>query len=152
MTHSLWTIILAAGQGSRLAPATGGTRKQFLHHEGHPLYWRSVLTMSAIPELAGVVLVFPAQELDRRSAELETLKDIADPGVRILTVCGGDRRQDSVRMGLAALPRDCDRVLVHDSARPFFTPALVRSLLERLTDEVGGVVPAIPVTDTIKQI
>ena len=152
MTHSLWTIILAAGQGSRLAPATGGTRKQFLHHEGHPLYWRSVLTMSAIPELAGVVLVFPAQELDRRNAEIETLKDIADPGVRILTVCGGDRRQDSVRMGLAALPRDCDRVLVHDSARPFFTPALVRSLLERLTDEVGGVVPAIPVTDTIKQI
>ncbi len=152
MTHSLWTIILAAGQGSRLAPATGGTRKQFLHHEGHPLYWRSVLTMSAIPELAGVVLVFPAQELDRRNAEIETLKDIADPGVRILTVCGGDRRQDSVRMGLAALPRDCDRVLVHDSARPFFTPALVRSLLERLTDEVGGVVPAILVTDTIKQI
>lgn len=152
MTHSLWTIILAAGRGSRLAPATGGTRKQFLHHEGHPLYWRSVLTMSAIPELAGVVLVFPAQELDRRSAELETLKDIADPGVRILTVRGGDSRQDSVRMGLAALPRDCDRVLVHDSARPFFTPALVRSLLDGLTDEIGGVVPAIPVTDTIKQV
>ncbi len=152
MTHSLWTIILAAGQGSRLAPATGGTRKQFLHHEGHPLYWRSVLTMSATPELAGVVLVFPAQELDRRSAELEAFRAMADPGVRILAVSGGDRRQDSVRLGLAALPQDCARVLVHDSARPFFTPALVRSLLDALTDEIGAVIPAIPVTDTIKQI
>ena len=152
MTHSLWTIILAAGQGSRLAPATGGTPKQFLRHEGRPLYWRSVLTMSAIPELAGVVLVFPAPELDLRQAELETLKNISDPGVPILAVAGGDRRQDSVRMGLAAVPRHCDRVLVHDSARPFFSPALVASLLGELTDEVGGVIPAIPVTDTIKQV
>ena len=152
MTHSTWTIILAAGQGSRLASATGGTRKQFLHHEGHPLYWRSVLTMSAIPALAGVVLVFPDQELDRRSAELEALKNIAPPGVRILAVSGGDRRQDSVRLGLAALPRDCTRVLVHDSARPFFTPALVQTLLAGLTDDVSGVIPAIPVADTIKQV
>lgn len=152
MTHSLWTIILAAGQGSRLASSTGGTRKQFLHHEGHPLYWRSVLTMSAIPELAGVVLVFPPQELEQRSAELENLKNISDPGVRILITGGGDRRQDSVRMGLAALPRDCSRVLVHDSARPFFSPALVQALLGGLTDEFHGVIPAIPVTDTIKQV
>ncbi|SFL88086.1 2-C-methyl-D-erythritol 4-phosphate cytidylyltransferase /2-C-methyl-D-erythritol 2,4-cyclodiphosphate synthase [Desulfomicrobium norvegicum] len=152
MTHSLWTIILAAGQGSRLAASTGGTRKQFLHHEGHPLYWRSVLTMSAVPELAGVVLVFPPRELEQRSAELESLKNISDPGVRILTTGGGDRRQDSVRLGLAALPRDCTRVLVHDSARPFFSPALVQALLAGLTDDVCGVIPAIPVTDTIKQV
>lgn len=152
MTHSLWTIILAAGQGSRLAASTGGTRKQFLHHEGHPLYWRSVLTMSVVPELAGVVLVFPPQEMEQRSAELENLKNISDPGVRILTTAGGDRRQDSVRLGLAALPRDCTRVLVHDSARPFFSPALVQALLAGLTDDVHGVIPAIPVTDTIKQV
>lgn len=152
MTHSLWTIILAAGQGSRLASSTGGTRKQFLHLEGHPLYWRSVLTMSAIPELAGVVLVFPPQELEQRSAELENLKNISDPGVRILITGGGERRQDSVRLGLAALPRDCNRVLVHDSARPFFSPALVQALLGGLTDEIRGVIPAIAVTDTIKQV
>ncbi|MBU4524953.1 MAG: 2-C-methyl-D-erythritol 4-phosphate cytidylyltransferase [Desulfomicrobium sp.] len=152
MTHSLWTIILAAGRGSRLASSTGGKCKQFLHHEGHPLYWRSVLTMSAIPELAGVVLVFPAHELDRCRAELENLKNIGDPGVRILAVSGGDMRQDSVRLGLAALPRDCERVLVHDSARPFFSAALVHTLLAGLTDEACGVIPAIAVTDTVKQV
>jgi 2-C-methyl-D-erythritol 4-phosphate cytidylyltransferase/2-C-methyl-D-erythritol 2,4-cyclodiphosphate synthase len=152
MTHSLWTILLAAGQGSRLALETGGTRKQFLHLEGHPLYWRSVLTMSAIPNLAGMVIVFPPQELHERARELETLKHQFDLGVRILAVGGGDRRQDSVRLGLSALPRDCERVLVHDSARPFFSAQLVQSLLAALTSEIGGVIPAIPVTDTVKQI
>ncbi len=152
MTQSLWTIILAAGQGSRLAPSTGGIRKQFLHHEGRPLYWRSVMTMSAIPGLAGVVIVFPFQEYDLRCAELEELKNTFDPGVRILATPGGDRRQDSVRRGLETLPRDCSQVLVHDSARPFFSPALVQTLLAGLTDEVCGVIPVIPVTDTIKQV
>ncbi len=152
MTHTLWTIILAAGQGSRLASSTGGTRKQFLHHGGHPLYWRSVLTMSAIPELAGVVIVFPPQELDQRRAELDELINTYDPGVRILAVPGGERRQDSVRLGLATLPRDCERVLVHDSARPFFSAALVHTLLAGLTGQIGGVIPAIAVTDTIKHV
>ena len=152
MTNSLWTILLAAGQGSRLAPETGGTRKQFLHLEGHPLYWRSVLTMSAVPNLAGMVIVFPPQELHERTRELEDLKHQYDLGVRILAVSGGDRRQDSVRLGLEALPRDCGRVLVHDSARPFFSAKLVQSMLAALTDEIGGVIPAIPVTDTVKQI
>ena len=152
MTNSLWTILLAAGQGSRLAPETGGTRKQFLHLEGHPLYWRSVLTMSAVPNLAGMVIVFPPQELQERTRELEDLKHQYDLGVRILAVSGGDRRQDSVRLGLEALTRDCGRVLVHDSARPFFSAKLVQSMLAALTDEIGGVIPAIPVTDTVKQI
>lgn len=152
MTNSLWTILLAAGQGSRLALETGGTRKQFLHLEGHPLYWRSVLTMSAVPNLAGMVIVFPPQELHERARELETLKHQFDLGVRILAVSGGERRQDSVRLGLEALPRDCERVLVHDSARPFFSAQLVQSLLAALTEKIGGVIPAIPVTDTVKQI
>lgn len=33
-----WAILLAAGQGRRLAAATGGLAKQFLHWQGMPLY------------------------------------------------------------------------------------------------------------------
>ena len=152
MTTSLWTIILAAGQGSRLARETGGARKQFLPHEGRPLYWRSVTTMAAVPSLAGMVVVFPPQEFDARARELQDLKERFVPGVPVLAAAGGERRQDSVRLGLAALPPDCGRVLVHDSARPFFSPALVQALLAGLTDGTGGVIPALPVTDTVKQV
>ena len=152
MTNKLWTIILAAGQGSRIARESGGARKQFLPHQGRPLYWRSVSTMAAVPDLAGIIVVFPAEELSTRDHELQTLKERFVPGVPVLAVAGGDRRQDSVRHGLAALPRDCARVLVHDSARPFFSASLVRSLLDALTEGVDGAVPALPVTDTIKQV
>lgn len=152
MTNPLWTIILAAGQGSRLARETGGARKQFLPHEGRPLYWRSVTTMAAVPGLAGVVVVFPAPELDGRARELEFLKETGPVGVPVLAVAGGERRQDSVRLGLAALPKDCGRVLVHDSARPFFSPTLVQALLAGLTDGIDGVIPGLPVTDTVKHV
>lgn len=152
MKSPLWTILLAAGQGTRLSEATGGQRKQFLSFEGAPLYWRSVRTMAAIPQVAGMVLVFPALELEERVEELTRLKKIWSPGVPMVAVAGGKRRQDSVRMGLLALPKDCGRVLVHDAARPFFSPSLVTRILHGLDDSVGGVVPALPVTDTIKQV
>ncbi len=152
MTSSLWTILLAAGQGSRLAPAAGGQRKQFLPFEGEPLYWRAIRTLAAVPSLAGLVIVFPEAELPARAAELDSLKARHAPGVPVLAVAGGERRQDSVRLGLAALPRDCGRVLVHDSARPFFSARLVRALLDGLTEGVQGVVPGLAVTDTIKDV
>ena len=66
---------------------------------------------------------------------------------------GGARRRDSVAAGLAALPVDAEIVLVHDAARPLATPALCRRVLERLVaGGVDGVVPAIPVRDTLKRV
>ena len=136
----------------RLSEALGGRRKQFLVYKGAPLYWHSVQTMATIAELKGIVLVFPALELDQRLKELAQLKNLWSSGVPIVSVAGGQRRQDSVRMGLLALPRNCGRVLIHDTARPFFSPSLVTRLLQNLDHEVKGVVPALPVTDTIKQV
>jgi len=66
---------------------------------------------------------------------------------------GGARRRDSVAIGLAALPADAEIVLVHDAARPLATPALCRRVLERLAaGGVDGVVPGIPVRDTLKRV
>ncbi len=151
MKSPLWTILLAAGQGSRLSRETGGRRKQFLTYQGTPLYWRSVLTLAAIPSMNGMVVVFPETEFDQRLAELDNLKRNHLPGLPILAVTGGRRRQDSVRLGLDALPVRSGAVLIHDSARPFFSAALVQALLDGLTAEVDGVIPATAVTDTIKE-
>jgi 2-C-methyl-D-erythritol 4-phosphate cytidylyltransferase len=68
-------------------------------------------------------------------------------------VPGGKRRRDSVVAGLGALPPDADLVLVHDAARPLATPALCLRLLERIAaGGVDGVVPAVPVRDTLKRV
>lgn len=148
---NVWTILLAAGQGARLSRETGGVRKQFLSFEGAPLYWRSVRTFAAMPGLSGIVAVFPEMELTRCVEELSALKAADPPGVPVLAVAGGERRQDSVRLGLAALPSSCSHVFVHDSARPFFSARLLQRLLDRLTGDAHGVIPAIPVKDTIKE-
>lgn len=147
-----WAMILAAGSGTRLAPATGGERKQFLRLEGAPLYWRSARTFAAQPGLRGLVFVFPPEERAAREAELTECLYAEPLGLPWKVAEGGARRQDSVRNGLAALPRACAAVLVHDAARPFASAALVRRVLDALDAGAAGVVPALAVTDTIKRV
>lgn len=68
-------------------------------------------------------------------------------------VAGGSRRQDSVAAGLATFEPAPKYVLVHDAARPLANAALVRRVVDRLlTGDVDGVVPVIPVRDTIKVV
>jgi 2-C-methyl-D-erythritol 4-phosphate cytidylyltransferase len=55
--------------------------------------------------------------------------------------------------GLAVVPEQADVVLVHDAARPLTTPAVFEAVLEALSEDgVDGVVPGVPVHDTIKQV
>jgi 2-C-methyl-D-erythritol 4-phosphate cytidylyltransferase len=68
-------------------------------------------------------------------------------------VPGGDRRRDSVAAGLSHVPESIEWVLVHDAARPLATVDLVRRVLSATADtNADGVVPANPVTDTIKRV
>jgi 2-C-methyl-D-erythritol 4-phosphate cytidylyltransferase/2-C-methyl-D-erythritol 2,4-cyclodiphosphate synthase len=150
--HTLWGIVLAAGQGSRLHKAGVTEKKQFLTYRSLPLFWHSVITLARVPTLRGVVLVFPEEDLQQARNTVHDLIRAEDPGIEVLCTTGGERRQDSVFQGLTALPARCDLVLVHDAARPFLTPALVSRLLQGLTDDTRGVIPGIPVTDTVKLV
>jgi 2-C-methyl-D-erythritol 4-phosphate cytidylyltransferase len=68
-------------------------------------------------------------------------------------VPGGNRRRDSVSAGLAEIPDDVDYVVVHDAARPLASKEMVESLIHTLvTRDVDGVVPAVPVRDTLKEV
>jgi 2-C-methyl-D-erythritol 4-phosphate cytidylyltransferase/2-C-methyl-D-erythritol 2,4-cyclodiphosphate synthase len=66
-------------------------------------------------------------------------------------VLGGATRQISVARGLDAL-RDShpDLVLVHDGARPFVSDTIISHVIAHL-DRHEAVVPALPVTDTLKR-
>lgn len=146
-----WAIVLAAGSGTRLAAAGLTTAKQFIEHRGAPLYWRSARTFASVARVRGLVFVFPQDRLEAERERLATLDAGRALGVPWRAVTGGALRQDSVAAGLAALPHECDVVLVHDAARPFATAALSNALLDALAAGAPGVVPGIAVTDTIKQ-
>src|SRR6185295_3955331 len=66
-------------------------------------------------------------------------------------VVGGERRQDSVQAGLAALSSSVDTVLIHDAARPFVSVAVIDRVVEA-TRRTGAVVPATRVRDTVKRV
>jgi 2-C-methyl-D-erythritol 4-phosphate cytidylyltransferase / 2-C-methyl-D-erythritol 2,4-cyclodiphosphate synthase len=147
-----WALVLAAGQGNRMAESTGGTAKQFLPWRGVPLFWHAARAMSSSACVAGIVFVFPASQIEQANELLADLQKHDDLGLPWVSACGGALRQDSVRLGLAALPVRPASVLVHDAARPFLTPALVRSVCHELAQGAAGVIPAISVTDTIKTV
>jgi 2-C-methyl-D-erythritol 4-phosphate cytidylyltransferase/2-C-methyl-D-erythritol 2,4-cyclodiphosphate synthase len=128
------------------------TPKQFLEYRGTPLFWHSVATFSRLPAIKGLVLVFPHDDTATGLALAKDLFDRRDPGLPWKAVAGGARRQDSVRHALSALPAHCARVLIHDAARPFVSPALVRRVLDALDAGAPAAVPGVPVSDTIKEV
>lgn len=150
-----WTLLLAAGQGNRMASATGGLAKQFLEWKGAPLYWESALVFSRCARVEGLVFVFPEVCITEERQRVADLMKAVPSGLPWKAVAGGALRQDSVRNGLSALPDTCTEVLIHDAARPFASPALVNRILDGLHRNAPGegmaaCIPGIPVVDTIK--
>ena len=67
-------------------------------------------------------------------------------------VAGASTRSGSVRAGLDAVPTDVEVVLVHDAARPLASPDLFAAVVAAVVDGVDGVVPAVPLSDTVKRV
>lgn len=139
-------IVVAAGSGSRL----GRDRpKAFVAVAGRSILARSLDAVFALSSPVQVVVVVPAAML----AEAETIAAAAaGPAVdHISVVAGGASRQASVAAGLAALDPAMRTVLVHDAARAFAPVTLFESVLAAVAESGAGVIPALPVTDTIKR-
>ena len=79
----------------------------------------------------------------------------ARPDRPVRWILGGATRQESVRLGLAALPGTAEAVLIHDGARCLATPELFRRCASALREAMkggAGIIAATPVSDTIKQV
>ena len=174
----IWGILLAAGQSARMAREGIAVPKQCILYNELPLFWRSVQTFSRFPGLCGLVVVFsqslPQPPLPPELAEFCDLREgdtpasfyaryfaavrgkatarQGCPGVPVILATGGDERQYSVANALKVLPRDCDAVLVHDTARPFASSGLVARVAEALAQGAEAVIPGVPVVDTIKRV
>lgn len=149
MLH-IWTILLAAGQSTRLSSLKG--KKQFFLWKDRPLFWHSAETFSKIPQIKGIVFVFPPEDHQSIKLQLSQLYQDNHLGLKYLTVSGGKTRQDSAFKALQCLPKECTHVLIHDAARPFCSPELLQRIVCFLKKGEQAVIPGIPVTDTIKQV
>ena len=133
-------VVPAAGLGERLR---AGIPKAFCELDGRTLLERAVSGLLESQVVNHVVVAVPA---DRIAQAEEVLAGQAS------VVAGGVGRTESVRMALAALSGEPDFVLVHDAARALTPPALIVRVVEALRAGHGAVVPALPVSDTIKAV
>lgn len=74
------------------------------------------------------------------------------PRATLQVVAGGAERSDSVAAGLAALPPEVDLVLVHDAARALTPVEVFDRVVAAVRAGHPAVTPALPVTDTVKQV
>lgn len=138
-TGAVWAVVPAAGQGLRM-----GRKKPLMPLAGRPILRWTLDVFEATPVIAQVVVAVGVEDVEAWRRDLA-----ACPKVRAV-VAGGAERQDSVRLGLAAVPAEVPWVAVHDGVRPCITPELV----ERVVGEArahGAAIAALPVSETVKR-
>lgn len=135
-------LIVAAGRGLRVG---GDVPKQYVDLGGKVLLRHTIERILALPETSCVLVVIGNgdDELYRAATEGMDGKRLLNP------VVGGETRAQSVRAGLEALvPIAPGNVLIHDAARPFVTPRIIRGVITAL-DRYDGAFPALPVVDAL---
>jgi 2-C-methyl-D-erythritol 4-phosphate cytidylyltransferase len=70
----------------------------------------------------------------------------------VACVTGGETRPASVAAALEEVPEQALVVIVHDAARPLVDDAIIERLLVPLGEGFDGVVPVLPVADTLKRV
>lgn len=166
-------LVPAAGRGVRLG---AGMPKALVPVSGTSLLVRAVRGLLDSGRVHRVVVAAPPDQVevverelaqpgsipdsaDRSSGARESA-DSADSGIALSesaveVVPGGEDRTESVRLALAAAERsepDAGVVLVHDAARAFTPPEVIREVVDAVAGGAPAVIPVLPVSDTIKQV
>jgi len=140
-------IVVAAGSGSRLGYAEP---KAFVSLAGRPMLEHALVSVFGMRQVAQVVIVAPEARLaDARSIARRVAGAAAET---IEVVAGGATRQESVARGLEVLRPGIRTVLIHDAARALTPPALFDAVVTAVGERGHGIVPRLPVVDTIKQV
>ena len=142
---SVWAVLAAAGRGERL----GSDRpKAFARLGGRPLLAESLERLDNSGWIDAIVIAAPP---DWEEPSILVAEEIAATKVSS-AVTGGESRSESVRLALEEVPGDAAVVLVHDAARPLLSEEVIERVLAPLSEGWDGVVPAVPLADTVKRV
>jgi 2-C-methyl-D-erythritol 4-phosphate cytidylyltransferase len=137
-------VVPAGGIGRRFG---GRTPKQLVRLGSRTMLARTVEHFTRHPAVGAVIVAAPATYLAR------TRRALADVSGRAMVriVAGGAERQESVWLGLAAVPDDAAVIVVHDAVRPFITRVLVDRVIAAARSG-GAAICALPITETVKRV
>jgi len=144
---SIGIVIVAAGRGERAGSPEEGP-KQYRPIGGRPVIAHTLEKFMTWPQTAKIVIVIHRDDEQLLRSALETIADSS--GVEI--AFGGATRQQSVLAGLRQLEKTgVTHVMIHDAVRPFFDHDLLDRVAVALSTGAPAVLPALPVTDTLKR-
>jgi 2-C-methyl-D-erythritol 4-phosphate cytidylyltransferase len=148
MKKKIIAIVPAAGLGKRFSVSF---RKPFVNLNGIPLLIHTLKRLHDVKSITEIIPVLRQQDIKRgfemvKTYRLDKIKQI---------VPGGQERQDSVYNALKLLDRvDSYReslILIHDGVRPLISSKLIEKLIKGIKG-FDGVVPGIPVKETLKEV
>ncbi len=135
-------IVPAAGSGERLA---AGIPKAFCELDGRTLLEFAVAGLVESGVVDHIAVAVPPDRVDEAKQIL---------GGQATVVAGGADRTQSVSLALAAVTgsNPPEFVLVHDAARALTPSRLIVRVVDALRAGHAAVVPALPLSDTIKAV
>lgn len=135
-------IVVAAGSSTRM-----GANKQLMELGGIPVIIRTLKAFEKNDNISNIILVVRADDLFQMQSLCESYKisKLSD------IVCGGNTRQESVLNGFSRLCKNCEKVLIHDGARPFVTDNIIYAVINGLKS-FSACGCAVKLKDTIKQV
>lgn len=147
--HRLGVILVGAGRGERLG---AGIPKAFVQLGGKSLLERAIETVLSIHADGHLVAVVPESHAAGALNVLEEVSARAHTSWGTNVAFGGVERHFSVMNGLELMPEWVEIVLVHDVARPLTPAAVFVRVAHAVAAQKRGVVPVMPVIDTVKRV
>lgn len=136
-------VIVAGGSGERMGSETP---KQFIDLLGKSILNHSIdAFLMAIPNIK-IVVVLPQVFCEN----IDFLNQHFGSASSICVIPGGKNRYESVKNGLQFV-EDKDIVFIHDAVRPLVTQNLIRQCYLQAVEK-GSAIPAIDLTDSIREI
>ena len=121
-----------------------GHPKQFIDLSGRPALYYTLRAFEDAPAVDKVYAVGDRERIEKlaREAGISKYSGCAEPG---------ETRSHSTRSGLHLCEDEEEAiVLIHDGSRCLITPDLIERVVEAARGGADGVIPALPVLDTIK--
>jgi 2-C-methyl-D-erythritol 4-phosphate cytidylyltransferase len=149
-------ILLGGGSGERFKGASSeGLPKQFYKIGAWPVFMHALHGFLKMECFRQIVLVMPQDHIEAAQDWVQaTTPHHGRTLVRV--VRGGDRRQDSSRLGLEAveeLSPAPSRVVIHDACRPVLSAEFLERVRTCLSDaSYPAWVPVVPVVETLKRV
>lgn len=148
-----YALILGGGSGIR---AGGEIPKQFQSLGDCPVIWHSVRNFLREDSDTRICMVIHDDYRQKWENNCKRLAEKDSTPVPVI-ISGGRTRLESVRNGLEWIAQDCNAsetpvfVAVHDGARPFADADMIAEGW-RMVAEGGVAIPAVAMTDTIREI